>query len=393
MSLVLFLLAFLTALGTWEMGRHAWHRRRIPIRVHVNGTRGKSSVARLIAAGLRAGGLRVVGKTTGSAAAVIHTDGSETPVRRRGGPNIKEQLGIIRGAAREGCDALVIECMAVRPDLQRVCEHAIVKATHGVITNVRPDHLEVMGPTLDDVATSLAGTVPARAHLFTAEDHYAPFLAGRARRAGSRCTVSTAAGISAEEMAGFDYVEFPENVSLALDVCVQAGVPRERALAGMYGVRPDVGALTSWPVETASASGAPRRLAFVNGFAANDPESYLRVWRRLGLDRADEPVYILVNIRADRQRRSKDLAPLLGNQLRAERYVLIGQDTALFADLACRGGAPRSRIVDLHGLEADKLWRRIGGLGEGPATVFGMGNIAGIGTRLLEHLRPGKVTA
>lgn len=393
MPLVLFLLAFLTALGTWEMLRHARHRRLIPIRVHVNGSRGKSSVARLIAAGLRAGGLRVVGKTTGSAAAVIHTDGSETPVRRRGGPNIKEQLGIIRGAAREGCDALVIECMAVRPDLQRVCEHAIVKATHGVITNVRPDHLEVMGPTMDDVAASLAGTVPGRAHLFTAEDHYAEFLAGRARRARSLCTVSTAAGVSDEEMSGFGYVEFPENVSLALDVCVQAGVPRGQALSGMYGVRPDVGALTRWDLVAASASGATRSLAFINGFAANDSESYLRVWRRLGLDRATGPVYILVNIRSDRQRRSKDLAPLLGRQLQAERYVLIGQDTALFADLICRSGVSRSQIADLHGLEAEELWRRIGELGEGPATVFGMGNIAGIGTRLLDHLRPGKVPA
>lgn len=34
----------------------------IPIRIHVNGTRGKSSVARLIAAGVRAGGYTTVAK-------------------------------------------------------------------------------------------------------------------------------------------------------------------------------------------------------------------------------------------------------------------------------------------------------------------------------------------
>ncbi|MDE4974006.1 poly-gamma-glutamate synthase PgsB, partial [Francisella tularensis subsp. holarctica] len=38
----------------------------IPIRIPVNGTRGKSSVARLIAAGVRAGGYRTVAKTTGT---------------------------------------------------------------------------------------------------------------------------------------------------------------------------------------------------------------------------------------------------------------------------------------------------------------------------------------
>jgi poly-gamma-glutamate synthase PgsB/CapB len=148
MNLIILLLLLLIGLGVWETARHRRHLRRIGVRVHVNGSRGKSSVTRLIAAGLRGGGLRVVAKTTGSEAAVIHTDGQETPVRRRGAANIREQLQVIRDAAREGCDALVIECMAIRPDLQRTCEHHIVQATHGVITNVRPDHLDVMGPTL-----------------------------------------------------------------------------------------------------------------------------------------------------------------------------------------------------------------------------------------------------
>ena len=47
--------AALSALGVWES---YWHQRRlasIPIRIHVNGTRGKSGVTRLIAAGLRRG--------------------------------------------------------------------------------------------------------------------------------------------------------------------------------------------------------------------------------------------------------------------------------------------------------------------------------------------------
>ena len=186
MNLIILLLLLLIGLGVWETARHRRHLRRIGVRVHVNGSRGKSSVTRLIAAGLRGGGLRVVAKTTGSEAAVIHTDGQETPVRRRGAANIREQLQVIRDAAREGCDALVIECMAIRPDLQRTCEHHIVQATHGVITNVRPDHLDVMGPTLADAAASLAGTVPRRAHLFHAEDRFDRFLASRARSAGSQ---------------------------------------------------------------------------------------------------------------------------------------------------------------------------------------------------------------
>src|SRR5215471_19083625 len=43
--------------------RHRQNLRAIAVRIHVAGTRGKSTTTRLIAAGLRAGGLRVVAKT------------------------------------------------------------------------------------------------------------------------------------------------------------------------------------------------------------------------------------------------------------------------------------------------------------------------------------------
>lgn len=391
MQLVLFLLCCVTALGVWEMQRHARHRRRIPVRIHVNGSRGKSSVARLIAAGLNAGGLSVVGKTTGSAAAVINTDGSETPLVRLGGPNIKEQLGVFRRAARQKCQALVIECMAVRPDLQRVCEHSIVKATHGVITNIRPDHLEVMGPTMDDVAKSLAGTVPRGSHFFTAEDHYREFLAQRARQAGSEFTHSEPDSVSEQEMSHFDYEEFPENVSLALDVCRSLGVDRSVALAGMWKVTTDVGAMTRWTFCEKLPGQEPRQVDFINGFAANDPDSYGRVWQRLGLTDQQERVILLINLRIDRQRRSKDLAPLFGRQLKAAHYVLIGEATEIFATMIQANGIPRETIHDLSGLEAPELWTHLVKLSRSRTQIVGVGNIAGIGTSLLEYLR-GKET-
>ena len=48
----------LTAAGIAEAAAHRRRLKQIPIRIHVNGTRGKSSVARLIAAGMRSGGIR-----------------------------------------------------------------------------------------------------------------------------------------------------------------------------------------------------------------------------------------------------------------------------------------------------------------------------------------------
>lgn len=382
MTLILILLLFSMALGLWESARHRAHRRQIPIRVHVNGSRGKSSVTRLIAAGLRGGGLRVVAKTTGSAAALIHTDGSESPVVRRGGPNIREQLGIMRQAVRERCEALVIECMAVRPDLQRTCEHQIVHATHGVLTNVRPDHLEVMGPTLDDVAANLGTTIPRKAKFFTSEEQFAPYLERRAASLGSSFTQAGPGGVTPQEMEGFQYVEFPENVALALATCEAAGVERAAALRGMYGVVPDVGALTRWRfVEDG------KDLTFVNAFAANDPVSYVRIWERLHLHERSENVVVLMNNRGDRMRRAKDLAPLFGRELVAGRYVLIGEQTRLLADMLRRQGLDMERVEDLAGRPAAELWDKLVALAPARCLVVGIGNIANIGNELLDHLR------
>src|SRR5512147_1798606 len=118
--------AGLTAYGVVERRRHDRNIARIPVRVHVNGTRGKSSVTRLIAGGLRASGRRTFAKTTGTMARMILPDGSETDVFRVGRPNIIEQTRIVRRAQEERADVLVIECMAVAPELQPLTERRLI---------------------------------------------------------------------------------------------------------------------------------------------------------------------------------------------------------------------------------------------------------------------------
>ena len=111
----------------------------IPLRIHVNGTRGKSSVTRLIAAGLREGGLRTFAKTTGTAPRVIDSDGKDRIIHRLRLPSIGEQVRLLSYFSSQKPDAVVIECMAVQPQYQWIAEHQMVKSHIGVITNVRPE--------------------------------------------------------------------------------------------------------------------------------------------------------------------------------------------------------------------------------------------------------------
>ncbi len=77
----------------------------IPLRVHVNGTRGKSSVTRLIAAGLRAGGIRTFAKTTGTAPRIIDSKGKDRVIHR------------LRSADKSPIRDFIALCCASKPPL------------------------------------------------------------------------------------------------------------------------------------------------------------------------------------------------------------------------------------------------------------------------------------
>ena len=372
----------LAAYGVWEMRAHERNLARVPIRVHVNGTRGKSSVTRLIAAGLRAGGVRTLAKTTGTMARLIQPDGREVDVYRVGSPNIIEQTRILRRAVEQRVEALVIECMAVSPELQPLSELRLVKSTVGVITNCRADHLDVMGPTTDDVARAIAQTCPRNGTLFTAELERAPILEDVARARGSVVRRTDADSVTAVELAGFGYFEHAENVALALATCEHLGVDSTTALAGMQSMTPDPGALRRYTIRSGD-----KTIEFVNAFAANDPDSTLLIWERLGLGVAIPGVQriLLANCRSDRLQRSEQIAELAGRRLGADHLVLSGEGTDLVSFHVIRHGVARERVSNLGGLAAEDVYEHVLGLVDREAVVVGIGNIVGLGEEIVLH--------
>ena len=130
--------------------------RRVPLRVAVTGTRGKSGVTRLIAAGLRESGARVLAKTTGSRPALILPDGTEQELPRRGGPpSIREQVRLAGLAAGLKADALVVEMMSVGEECLLTESRRILRPEILALTNVRLDHVDVMGRSREDIARTL----------------------------------------------------------------------------------------------------------------------------------------------------------------------------------------------------------------------------------------------
>ncbi|QDU54998.1 poly-gamma-glutamate synthase PgsB [Aeoliella mucimassa] len=376
--------AMLSALGALESYYHNRLLRRIPYRIHVNGTRGKSSVTRLIAAGLRAGGISTCAKTTGTLPRMIFPDGSEYPVYRPSRSNIIEQVRVIRAAAAANAEALVIECMALNPQLQSVCELSIVKSTHGVLTNARADHLEVMGPTEQDVARAMAGTMPVNGKFFTAEQDHLGIFAEAAKDRGSSVnavTVDDVANISWDDLSGFAHIEHPDNVALALKVCQDLGVPRRVALAGMWSAAPDAGVLQMYSIRETE-----KELAFVNGFAANDPESTGQNWNMVvGRFKSFDQRIALFNCRADRSERSVQLADACLKWQPADRYVLIGSGTEVFAKRALANGMHPSQLLNAERLPTENVVNNIRQHSGRAAMIMGMGNIYGPGMQMIDY--------
>lgn len=375
-----------TAAGAAERLRHRAHLRRIATRIHVNGTRGKSSVTRLIAAALRASGRVTCAKTTGTLPRFILPDAREVPVFRPSRPNVIEQLRIVRAAVAQNAEALVIECMAVQPELQWLSEARFIEATHGVITNARPDHLDQMGPGEDDVAWALCGMVPRGGVLFTAERKRLAILQAAAADRGTRLVAVGEAeceALSEADMAGFAYTEHRDNVALALAVTTDLGIPREVALRGMWQVRPDAGALTFHTVEFFG-----RQIHFVNGFAANDPESTEQIWRMALARHPDATRRVAIfNCRADRAERSAQLGAAFPGWPAADAVVLIGTGTYIFAKAAEEQGYDMARVVFAEDQTVAQIFETIVARLGRHGLVMGLGNIGGPGLELVHYFR------
>lgn len=378
--------AFVVIVGIVEAWSHRRTLLRIPIRIHINGTRGKSSVTRLIAAGLREGGLVTCAKTTGTLPRMILPNASEYPIFRPAKANVIEQLRILRSAADLKAQVMVIECMALIPHLQWLSEAMLVKATHGVITNARADHLDVMGPGETDVAKALCGMVPHGGKLFTCERRLLDVLRYAARDRRTNLVAVTAedcAAISKEDLAGFKYVEHADNVALALRVCADVGVDRETALRGMWKCSPDPGAMTTHELDFFG-----RRIIFVNGFAANDPESTGYLWK-LVCERYPEANkrIAIINCRADRPDRSQQLGQACVDWLPADYYVLIGTGTYIFARTATAAGLDSFKIVFSEDKRVEEIFETVLELGGKSALVMGMGNIGGPGLPVVRFFK------
>ena len=382
---ILLLSLVLIILGIIEKKKYIQARNKIDKCIYVNGTRGKSTTTRLIASGLRKAGYRVMAKTTGTEARLIYPDGSEIDLKRRGIPRIIEQVKIISKASQQDVDILVLECMAISPEMQWVSEHLMVKSDIGVITNIRRDHTDKMGDTLEEIGETLSLTVPAEGSLVTAENKHLSILEDRAKELNSTIHPVDGSSISEEQLKQFTYPTFRENAACATKTCQLLDIDRETALKGMYDADPDPGAVFLKKLKIDDIN-----IYFINAFAANDLVSTEMVWDKcrewyqtINLEKL--PVIGLLNNRRDRNFRIKEMTSLIGNKIKFEKIYLVGNSNFITRYSLDQKNTDYSELNINKNTDIKNVIKGISQEIQQDYLLFGFGNTKNMGMKIIEY--------
>ena len=344
------LILALTLVGviiSWWIERKNYEKQlsNLKIRIYVNGIRGKSTVTRLIAGVLREAGIQTLAKTTGSAAMVILPNGDEIPIQRRSSATIMELFNIAKQYLEKETEAIVFETMALFPANQTASQELLVKGNINVITNVREDHQDVMGESLEEIADTMSLMIPYDGVLITAEDrsHLRERLKENAKRRGSSLVYADPDWITEQDLVGFNYLSFRENISIGLAVARILGIPRATAMRGMRNARPDVGVVniqrTTWK---------NKEILWIPLFAVNDRESTI-----IGVD-ALRPYYDqnatrigILNNRYDRADRAMRFANIAAQDLDFDYWITFGAYEAQVTEHMRKLGVAPERIINM----------------------------------------------
>lgn len=364
MVIVFTLTAVLLVLGLVEARRHRKNLNDVPIRILVNGTRGKTTLARLLIASFNAQGIRTMGRTTGSEATIIYPDGSVKPIVRKRRARVYELVpffsevslessrGVSSGLGSVQC--VVVECMALQAENQVAFRDWLVRPTHVFITNTYVDHVPEMGPTRESTAQVLGLSVPKGASLYVSDSFYD----GLDARVVHVC----------EKAPIEDPVIHPSCMAMAWAFLKDMGFGIETLQAGVSAFVPDKGLLEPFPLRGGGV--------FVPSFSVNDEtcmEETIRKWS----SSCGGKVNVVFNSRKDREQRILLFKNVMSRVCDLVDDVLVIGDYPKKVAFYIGYGSVSCSVEEVF----DKVSSSSG------AVFVGLGNIKGAGEELIGKLQ------
>jgi poly-gamma-glutamate synthase PgsB/CapB len=272
--------------------------------------------------------------------------------------------------------------MAVQPQYQWISEQEMVRSHIGVITNVRPDHVDEMGQTLSDIASSLSNTIPRQGVFISGEESVITIFDEVAQKRQTRVVKVNESEIGDDILDQFSYMEHPQNIALALAVCEQAGIERTIALDGMVNVSPDLGALVAWKLDFSD-----RSVSFINGMAANDPVSTLTIWNYIsGRFSWNGESCVFLNTREDRRTRSRQLLSLVMEEIKPDYFIIRGENLEKMVS-HLKHYSPNTHVIMIHSQDTVKAVSNAFSNLSDDSLIYAMGNQVGFGQELVDHIK------
>ena len=180
-----------------------------------------------------------------------------------------------------------------------------------------------------------------------------------------------------EDLRGFDYLQFKENVAIGLTIGRLLGIDRETALRGMWKSVPDVGVVRLQRYDVHGKS-----VLWVPLFAANDRESVILTFKLLQAYFPPKATVIgILNNRRDRGRRAELFAEMVPADLAQylDHVITFGAYEDTVTRTMIDRGYPAPRIHNLGETRQptlDEILDAIAGLIDGEQGVLiGMVNI------------------
>src|SRR5256712_1622487 len=293
-------------------------------------------------------------------------------------------MSTVAFAAGQKAHALVVECMALYPEVQRVSEEKFIRATIGVITNIRHDHLDIMGSGFVGAARTMCLMIPRGQVLVTCEDRLLPVLQEESEKRGTIIVRADQNSVSDSLIDEFPYITFKENVAIALRVSQLLGMDRDKSLLGMLKSTPDFGTLRIF-----RRDGIHGRYLVVLALGVNDIDSVSNVieelLRRGRINRG--PMVGLFNSRNDRAQRSAEFGRLMGGKFQFANIIVAGEYVGAFSRTALKEGYPRERLIAMEETEPNMVLRRLDEITPENGVVVSCGNmVTGFGYGLVKML-------
>lgn len=362
-GVILSLLIIFIILLLLEVLIHNTRLRSIPVRIAVSGTRGKTSVTRMLASILRQSGRVVLAKTTGTEAMYILPDGTEKEIKRSGQPNILEQKKLIRKAAQLKAEFLVVEIMSIHPENHKAETFSLIKPHYTILTNLWPDHLDAaQGKNMDFIYRN---DIYPGSSLVIPQDELTNSLRGIVSKRKVKLITVDPSPLSSL------------NQEIAAKLSRELGVSDSFLAKGISKSKMDKGEASAFEFP-----GNGGHVIFINAFAANDPLSGSMMIDSIKRSNnwQDYPVYGLLSFRADRGERSFQWLDFLksGALEKFDRLYFTGSHGRVFKrKLKC------GYLFKDH--DPESITKSIIDQSSGPCLVFGLVNIGGTGMRLLKY--------